>query len=138
MISAASKTLEGQAIALISSAGIPIQRLFGLAGECWGTSAADDIRKEPLTQHTACDLLHLLDFVFSGLSGGKDDDQLRTLVRSVQIVDHAVLRVEAAKWAEEARVQALNELVANTNGVVCLCGERAGGVQHPLIIFDRR
>jgi hypothetical protein len=80
VIAAASKTLEGLALALISTSGITIQGLFGLIWECRGTIAADDIRKEPLTQHTACNILHLLNFVFGGLSGGEDDDQLRMLV----------------------------------------------------------
>mgnify|MGYP006162492217 FL=1 len=80
MIAATPKTLEGQAIALTSAAGIAIQRLFGLAWECRRATLADDGRKEPLAQHTTCDVLHLLDLVFGRLGGSEDDAQLRALV----------------------------------------------------------
>ncbi len=53
-------------------------------------------------------------------------------------MDHAVLRIKATEWADEVRIQTLDKLVADAHCVVHLSGERAGGVQHPLIVFDSR
>jgi hypothetical protein len=69
------------------------------------------------------DVLHLLHLVFGGLSGGEDDWKLGALIRTAEVMNSGMARVETAERAKDMGIEALDELVAYADGVSMLSSE---------------
>ncbi len=81
-------------------------------------------------------VLHLLGLVLHRLGGGEDERKLRVLVRTREVVDSRVVEMEATKWAKDTLIKALNELVADADGVDVLSSKWPCLIQHTLVVLD--
>jgi len=82
---------------LAISASILGESGLGLARVCTNLLPAISHREEALANQQASNVLDLVNLVLSGLSGGKDDEQLLPLVCSIMAMGGRVRRVQATE-----------------------------------------
>ena len=58
------------------------------------------------------------------------------LIWASEVVDRGVVGIEATEWAKKTPIKALNELVADADGVGVLSSKWPQSIQHTLVILD--
>ena len=80
--------------------------------------------------------MNLIVGIFGFLCHSKDDWEYTMLICIVEVVNDGMIGVFAAEGGQESPVEALDETVAHTNGIMLLHGKGPCRIQHTLIIFD--